>query len=31
MPRGNPTLTGEEALDVAAFVTSQPRAHFVAP
>jgi thiosulfate dehydrogenase len=31
MPRGNPTLTAEEALDVAAFVTSQPRAHFVAP
>lgn len=29
MPQGNPDLTDEEALDVAAYVTSQPRPHFV--
>lgn len=29
MPQGNPDLTDEQALDVAAFVTSQPRPHFV--
>lgn len=31
MPRGNPTLTKEEAENVAAFVDSQPRPHFVKP
>jgi thiosulfate dehydrogenase len=31
MPRGNPTLTLEEAQNVAAFVDSQPRPHFVKP
>ena len=31
MPRGNPTLTQEEAENVAAFVDSQPRPHFVKP
>jgi len=29
MPQGNPDLTNEQALDVAAFVTSQHRPHFV--
>ena len=29
MPQGNPNLTDEEALDVAAFATRQPRPHFV--
>jgi cytochrome c len=29
MPRGNPDLTPEQAFNVAAFVTSQPRPHFV--
>ncbi len=29
MPKGNPDLTPEDALDVAAFVTTQPRPHFV--
>jgi len=29
MPQGNPDLTEEEALDVAAFGTGQPRPHFV--
>lgn len=28
MPKDNPTLTVEQALDVAAYVTAQPRAHF---
>ncbi len=28
MPQGNPDLTDEEALDVAAFATRQPRPHF---
>lgn len=28
MPRTNPYLTSEQALDVAAFVSSQPRPHF---
>lgn len=28
MPKGNPALTVEQALDVAAFVDSQPRPHF---
>jgi thiosulfate dehydrogenase len=28
MPRGNPDLTVDQALDVAAFVTRQPRPHF---
>lgn len=31
MPLGNPTLTQQEAQDVAAFVNSQPRPHFVKP
>ena len=31
MPFGNPTLTKEEAQDVAAFVDNQPRPHFVKP
>lgn len=31
MPRGNPTLTQEEAENVAAFVDNQPRPHFVQP
>ena len=29
MPQGNPDLTDEVALDVAAFATGQPRPHFV--
>jgi thiosulfate dehydrogenase len=29
MPFGNPDLTEEQAWDVAAFVTGQPRPHFV--
>ena len=29
MPQGNPDLTEEETLDVAAFGTGQPRPHFV--
>ena len=29
MPQGNPDLTGDEALDVAVYVTGQPRPHFV--
>ncbi|HZK60589.1 MAG TPA: cytochrome C, partial [Anaerovoracaceae bacterium] len=29
MPRANPDLTAEQALDVGAFVSSQPRPHFV--
>ncbi len=29
MPRGNPDLTPEQAFDVAAFVESRPRPHFV--
>lgn len=29
MPQGNPNLTNEEALDVSAFITRQPRPHFV--
>jgi thiosulfate dehydrogenase len=29
MPQGNPNLTDEEALDVAAFATHQPRPYFV--
>lgn len=29
MPQGGPALTNEEALDVAAFGTGQPRPHFV--
>ena len=29
MPQGNPDLTGDEALDVAAYVAGQPRPHFV--
>jgi len=29
MPQGNPDLTDEAALDLAAFVTGQPRPHFV--
>jgi thiosulfate dehydrogenase len=29
MPKGNPDLTAEDALDTAAYVTSQPRNHFV--
>lgn len=29
MPQGGPALTNEEALDVAAFATGQPRPHFV--
>jgi cytochrome c len=28
MPKGNPTLTEEEALDVGEFVDTQPRPHF---
>ena len=28
MPKNNPTLTVEQALDVAAYATSQPRPHF---
>ena len=28
MPQGNPNLTNEEALDVSAFITRQPRPHF---
>ena len=28
MPKGNPDLTKEQALDAAAYVTSQPRPHF---
>ncbi|MGE5138829.1 MAG: c-type cytochrome [Rudaea sp.] len=28
MPRGNPDLTPEQALDVAEFVDNQPRSHF---
>lgn len=28
MPKGNPDLTPEQAFDVAAFVTAQPRPHF---
>lgn len=28
MPKGNPTLTPEQAIDVAAFVTGHPRPHF---
>ncbi len=28
MPRGNPTLSAEQAADVAAYVDSQPRPHF---
>lgn len=31
MPHGQPILTPEEALDVAAFVISKPRPHFVKP
>jgi len=30
MPQGNPQLTEEESIDVAAFATRQPRPHFVA-
>ena len=30
MPKTDPDLTGEQALDVAAFVSTQPRPHFVA-
>ena len=30
MPKGNPDLTAEQALDVAAFVAAQPRPHFAA-
>lgn len=30
MPKTNPDLTAEQALDVAAFVSTQPRPHFVA-
>jgi thiosulfate dehydrogenase len=30
MPKGNPDLTPEQAFDVAAFVTGQPRPHFAA-
>jgi len=30
MPQGNPQLTEEESIDVAAFATGQPRPHFVA-
>lgn len=29
MPKGNPTLTPEQALDVAAYVDSMPRPHFI--
>ena len=29
MPRGNPRLTEEESIDVAAFATGQPRPHFL--
>ncbi len=29
MPQGNPNLTDEEALDVSAFITRQPRPRFV--
>lgn len=29
MPQGNPNLTTEEALDVSAFITGQPRPHFL--
>jgi thiosulfate dehydrogenase len=29
MPKGNPDLSPEQAFDVGAFVTSQPRPHFV--
>jgi thiosulfate dehydrogenase len=29
MPRGNPTLSAEQAVDVAAYVDSQPRSRFV--
>ena len=29
MPQGNPQLTEEESIDVAAFATGQPRPHFV--
>jgi thiosulfate dehydrogenase len=29
MPRGNPTLSTEQAVDVAAYVDSQPRPHFI--
>jgi thiosulfate dehydrogenase len=29
MPQGNPQLTEEESVDVAAFATGQPRPHFV--
>ena len=28
MPRGNPTLSAEQAVDLAAFLDSQPRPHF---
>jgi thiosulfate dehydrogenase len=30
MPRGNPSLTPEESLDVGAYVVAQPRPHFAA-
>jgi cytochrome c len=29
MPKGNPGLTTDQAVDVAAFLISQPRPHFV--